>query len=172
LTVNSKQKGNAGELQLSKVLSTALGGSFVRSNASGAFIGGKNSFRKKVLSENQIKNTKGDIVPPDDMTHLVIECKSYNLFRYHQIFQECPMLDGWITQARESADSDDFWILVFKANRMPWSIVFDHTLMGRFGLGNYAVYNNKTGRYVITDLDVFLSENKDKINQLGKDGLA
>jgi hypothetical protein len=170
--VNSKKKGNGGELALAKILSMALGGSFVRSNASGAFIGGKNSFRKKVLSENQIRNTKGDICPPDDMTHLVIECKSYAMFRYHQIFQECPMLDGWIAQARESSDSDDFWILVFKANRMPWSIVFDHALMAQFSLGNHAVYNNKTGRYVIADLDVFLTENKEMINQLGKDGLG
>lgn len=164
MAVNSKQKGNSGEREIAKILSEALGGSFVRSNASGAFIGGKNAHRKNVLSENQIKNTKGDIVPPDNMTNLVIEVKSYKEFRYHQLFSECSMLDGWTKQAKETAEKNDFWILVFKANRMPWSIVFDAKLVQLFRLSNYAVYKGT----IVTDLKIFLENNSDRTIELAQ----
>jgi hypothetical protein len=168
MAVNSKQKGNSGERSVAKMLSEALGGSFVRSISSGAFVGGKNAHRKNVLSENQIINSKGDIVPPDNMKNLVLEIKSYKAFRYHQIFSECLMLDGWIAQTKSTADQYDFWMLIFKANRMPWSVVFDAKIIRYFKLDNYAIYNKN----VITDLKIFLENNRSIIIAMGEGFLS
>lgn len=162
----SKLKGNAGERALAKLLSSALGGSFVRSNGSGAFIGGKNWHRKSSLSENQVRNTKGDICPPDHMPHMVIECKFHSSIGYHLIFQRSALLDDWITQARSAADDGDFWVLGFKTNRVPWLVAFDAGLLHLFDVTNYAIYDGS----VITNLETFVTVNKERILELGQKG--
>lgn len=166
----SKRKGNGGEREVAKLLSEALGGSFIRSNSSGAFIGGKNAQRKDHLSDAQIRNAKGDICPPDHLPRLIVECKKYASFRYHQLLRECPMLDGWLEQAISSADAKDFWVLTFKSDRIPWTLAFDSTLADRFTLGSHSIYVNKSGTYTLVDLLDFLRSNKAPIITLASSG--
>lgn len=46
----SKNKGNSYERDLGKFLAEVYGGSFIRSANSGAFVGGKNAFRRSTMS--------------------------------------------------------------------------------------------------------------------------
>lgn len=166
----SKTKGHSAERALAKLLGEIFDGSFVRSAGSGAFIGGKNVARKEKLSDNQIRNTKSDIIPPDHMPKLVIEAKSYALFRFHQIIHSgsCAVLDGWIEQTRTSIDEGDFWLVAFKVNRITWSVAVPLAATATLKLGNHALYTNSSGTYVITELLSFMKTNRDEIVRLSQ----
>lgn len=72
----SKNKGKSWERDICKFLGNTLGGSFIRVPNSGAFIGGSNASRKVMLSDGQVRQAKGDIVPPDELIKLNIEAKT------------------------------------------------------------------------------------------------
>jgi len=164
---SSKRKGNSGERELCKHLSTILGGSFIRVPNSGAFIGGKNIHRKTTLSEAQTRHRKGDIVPPDHLPRLVIEAKSYADFPYHLLLRPSPLpkLDQWIAQIRDGCDDNDFWFLAFKINRKSWTIVLRQNT--RWILNNHAIYEFEGEKYVVTDLESFLLTNRYQIMEFG-----
>src|SRR6185503_3671137 len=71
----SKTKGNAWELEVAKFLSDLYKESFIRIPSSGAFVGGKNNFRKTQIDAAQLQGKKGDIHPPADWKYWNIECK-------------------------------------------------------------------------------------------------
>ena len=90
----SKAKGNSWERDVANHLSTLYGETFIRVPHSGAYIGGKNQFRKQFLHEGQIRSFKGDIVPGQSFSRLNIECKNYGEFPFHQLFTgDCKQLD-------------------------------------------------------------------------------
>ena len=68
-----------------------------------------NAARKAALSAGQTVVMKGDIVPPDHLPRLVLECKSYKEFRFHQLMQpgRMPQLDQWAEQCRAVVDPAD-----------------------------------------------------------------
>ena len=69
MTSKSKIKGSSFERECAKFLSELYSASFHRNlNGSGAYIGGRNVFRKNTLSESQIRNSKGDITPPESIS--------------------------------------------------------------------------------------------------------
>lgn len=162
--VNSKNKGNSAERKLASILQSNLGGSFQRVPSSGSFIGGKNASRKQFLSETQIRASKSDIIPPDEFSKLVIECKSYSQFSYHcfATSQDILLLDQWITELEYDCDPEDVGILCFKTNNKKWSLVMHNKYIHNFKLSTFVSYKN----YFVTGLETFLSENKDSFIKL------
>lgn len=113
-----KQKGSSFEREIAKYLSEIYGESFIRAPGSGAYVGGKNGSRKEVLHEGQIRSFKGDIVPGQSFNRLNVECKSYADFPFHLVLAgDCKMLDSWLDQMMDVADTDDLNILFVKINR-------------------------------------------------------
>ena len=160
----SKRKGNGGELELCKILGGYFGETFTRVPNSGAFIGGKNNFRAKTLSQTQIKIYKGDLICPDSLPRMVLESKFYKDFNFHQLIQDTDvkLLDDWIQQCLDIVDSGDTWFVCFKINRRDWFICFDHELLPRFRVGNHARYKTN----VVTQLKPFVEANIDAIRAL------
>jgi len=163
MTCKQKNKGNSWERDLCKILGEVLGGNFQRVPTSGAFTGGMNSFRKGFLSENQQKLFKGDIIPPDHITKLVVECKFYSQFAWNKLLcnagEDAKQLDKWIEQTIESANEGDFWIVAIKINNMGSFVVFEEKYAKDFQLSNRFIYKT----FILTDLKSFLNTNKEKI---------
>tara|TARA_Y100000114_G_scaffold155081_1_gene178453 strand:- start:314 stop:829 length:516 start_codon:yes stop_codon:yes gene_type:complete len=129
MPAKSKQKGKSFEREVAHYLSDLYQKSFTRVPDSGAYTGGKNSFRKDHLTEGQIRAHKGDIIPPDEWKYLNIECKSYSSFPFHQLFSNItiPLLESWIEQTLEAADKGDCNILMMKFNRIGRYLAFQST---------------------------------------------
>lgn len=163
MTSRSKAKGNSAERELCKYLEEVFGGSWTRVPNSGSFVGGKNAFRKKSLSESQIKLTKGDIITPDFMPRFVLESKFYKDFRFHQLLQPGPVpaLDIWIEQCLDAVDENDLWMVAFKINLRGWYIVVEqNSRTEKFVFHNYSRYTeSKFGSFFVTDLKTFMEEN-------------
>lgn len=114
----SKIKGSGFEREVAKYLSDTYGEPFIRNvSGSGAYIGGRNSFRKQSLSEAQIRHTKGDIVPPETFAKFNAEAKFYGDFAFHQLFTVNSLLESWLEQLMNVADEGDVNILFMKFNR-------------------------------------------------------
>ena len=115
----SKDKGKSFEREVCKFLSERYSGSFQRVFDSGAFTGGSNQIRRQTLSEGQIRNQKGDIIPPDGWKYFNCECKSYSDFPFHQLFfkMRIVLLESWIQQLMNASDTGDCNIIIMKFNR-------------------------------------------------------
>ena len=83
MTNKSKTKGKTWERDVVLFLSELYNQSFIRVPNSGAYVGGKNEYRKAYLSEEQIKLMRGDIVPPLHYPNFLAECKNYEQFPFH-----------------------------------------------------------------------------------------
>lgn len=164
----SKTKGSGAERELAKYLTELFDGSFIRSANSGAFVGGKNAARKAGLSETQIKGQKGDLIPPDFMSRLVIESKFYKDFRFHQLLQPGPMpqLEEWIGQCLDAVDEGDLWLICFKINLRGSYVVVPEIFANDFAFGNHCCYTGEYGNFRVTDLKHFFSTNRDAILRL------
>ena len=110
----SKTKGNTFEREVAAHLSEVFGYNFERVPNSGAFVGGKNNVRYDKLSKSQQLIYEGDILVPDELYHLKIECKNYKDFAFHQLFTGNNTLNDWIDQARSD---EKVWFLIFKITR-------------------------------------------------------
>jgi len=157
----NKQKGNRWEREVADHLSVIFGLSFQRIPNSGAFVGGKNSFRKDILSESQLLLSNGDIIVPDELKHISIECKSYRDFSFSSLFTTNKALDGWIEQSKTS---DKQWFLVIKITHSGSFVVFDSS-MKWVKSGPYMKYKGST----ICSMETFFESNRDII--LNKQGL-
>jgi hypothetical protein len=165
--VKSKRKGNAGELELCKLLTEIFSGSFVRVPNSGANVGGKNVHRRTSLSVTQDRAFRGDIIPPDHLPKFIIEAKSYKEFRFHQLLQPgpCPMLNGWIKQTVDIIDPGDQWFVAFKISMKGWYIAIPEHECEHYIFDNVCLYTSPHGRMRITDMLSFFRKNKDLISQ-------
>jgi len=144
----SKTKGSSFEREISNFLTELYEESFIRVKDSGAFTGGKNTFRKDTLSEGQIRAAKGDIVPPDSWKHFNCECKSYKEFPFHQMFTDgpVPLLETWIEQTLEAADDGDFSIIFMKFNRKGIYTAYELPQGNHFKTIRHLDYTDKTGK--------------------------
>lgn len=125
----SKAKGNSWELEVAKFLSSTYNESFLRVPSSGAFVGGKNNFRKAALDQSQLQSKKGDIHPPDAWTHFNVECKSYKDFPFHQLwYADVKILDSWIQQQHEVEDEGDLNLILIKISRKDKWVVYPQNL--------------------------------------------
>lgn len=157
----SKQKGNSFEREVASYLTKLYDESFVRAAHSGAYIGGRNVHRKAVLSENQVKSFKGDIIPPDSWNKFNAEAKSYADFPFHQLYTgECKVLDGWVEQMMDVAEDGDVNILFMKFNRKGKFVVVQSKLT--WVTDNFTYYSSKKyGDWLIIDFEHFFKHNKD-----------
>jgi hypothetical protein len=125
----SKAKGNSWELEVSKFLTETYGETFIRIPSSGAFVGGKNAFRKTTLGDAQIQSKKGDIHPPESWKHWNLECKSYADFPFHQLwYTDVKILDAWIQQQHDVEDPGDLNLILIKISRKDKWVVFPKDL--------------------------------------------
>lgn len=156
-----KNKGNSGERKIADFLTELYGQKFMRVPNSGAFLGGANAFRKAHLDEGQVSTFKADLIPPSNMKKLVIESKFYGEFSFHNLMKnvDISLLDKWVKQAVDSADPDDFWVVVFRINHKGSFVVFDHSHLARFSVDNHCRYKTT----VVTDFEKFFVDNKDEI---------
>ena len=125
----SKTKGNSWELEVAKFLSETYNESFLRIPSSGAFVGGKNNFRKTQIDSAQLQGKKGDIHPPEAWKHWNIECKSYADFPFHQLwYADVKILDTWIQQQKDVEDVGDLNLILIKISRKEKWVVFPQNL--------------------------------------------
>jgi hypothetical protein len=157
----SKNKGSSFEREVATFLSKLYNDSFVRAPGSGAYVGGSNSRRKDFLSEAQIKSFKGDIVPPDSWIKFNAEAKSYANFPFHLLYTgDCKVLDNWLGQMMEVAESSDVNILVMKFNRKGKFVAVQSSLT--WITDNFTYYSSKSyGDWVIIEFEQFFKLNKD-----------
>lgn len=117
----SKQrtKGSSWERSCAKYLTTKYGKVFTRSAHSGAYTGGRNSWRKSVIPSAMTAATTGDITCPDGLS-IGIECKNYADLPFHQIISgNCPVLDEWIQQTIDTG-YDDLLLFVKITRKGEW----------------------------------------------------
>lgn len=163
----SKNKGKSWERDVANHLTSLYGETFIRVPHSGAYIGGKNQFRKEFLHEGQIRSMKGDITPPLTWTKFNCECKSYADFPFHQLYSgEIKILESWMDQLHDVADPGDFNILIMKFNRKgkfiavpaPWPNITAY---------NYSTYQSKKhGLWYIFDYDLFWQHHQEQVKTL------
>lgn len=160
----NKNKGKAWERDICDILSSNLGGSFTRVPNSGAYIGGFNNYRRNALSNTQIMLSKGDIIPPDNLSKMVIEAKSYKEFPFHQLITkgDCKQLDEWITQTLDCVEIDNIWFVIFKINNKSSYIVFKKEYNNIFKLENYCIYKD----FIVTEFKPFVEQNVQEIIKL------
>ena len=135
-----KAKGNAFERDTAKHLSDVFGLNFTRVPTSGAMTGGMNAAILERLSGSQKLLLEGDLIPPDELRNMKIECKTRKVFSFAKMFTENKELDDWIEQARAR---DKVWFLIFKINNQGKYVCFTrnvfktcHELVG----SNYMIY--------------------------------
>lgn len=159
----SKTKGNSFERRVADFLTNMYGEKFIRAPGSGAYVGGKNTHRKELLHEGQIRNFKGDIVPGQSFQKLNAECKSYKDFPFHQLYSgEIKILEAWLDQLMDVADPGDYSILFMKFNRKGEFIATPRTVTNVAQLQNISYYNStKHGCWIIQEFNLFWENNKE-----------
>jgi hypothetical protein len=164
----SKIKGSGFEREVAKYLSDRYGESFIRNiSGSGAYVGGVNSVRKNTLSEAQIRQSKGDIVPPESFPYFNAEAKFYGDFAFHQLFSSCQLLETWINQLMTVADADDVNLLFMKFNRKGRFIAVQVNLPWINDGLPYAYYrSSKHGDWMIYSFESFFEKNTDLLKSL------
>lgn len=158
----SKIKGKGFEREVCVFLSKLYEDSFTRVPDSGAFTGGKNSYRRSSLTEGQVRAHKGDVIPPDDWKFFNVECKNYAEFPFHQLFTsgEIPLLESWLEQTLSASDKGDCNLLCMKFNRKGRYLAFQ--LPEDFDTQRYLDYKDKNNNvWRITGFDDFFALNKD-----------
>jgi hypothetical protein len=157
----SKNKGSSFEREIAKFLTDLYGESFIRAPGSGAYIGGKNQSRTQVLHEGQIRSFKGDIVPGLSFPKFNAECKSYADFPFHLLMSgECKVLDAWINQLMDVAETGDCSVLYMKFNRKGKFVAVQSKFT--WVADNFIHYNSETtGEWIIMEFDHFFKLNKD-----------
>ena len=152
----SKTKGKTFEREVCKILKKFFNLNFERVPASGAFTGGINKNVLERLTESQILLSEGDIIVPEELTHIKIECKSYKQFSWNAcIHGEYALIDKWIEQAKEGS-TNRHWFLIFKINNQGRFIVFDQKLFDVCQKPkNMLFYKN----YIVTELESFVQNN-------------
>ena len=152
----NKNKGKAFERVIAKHLTEVFDLSFTRTPNSGAYVGGMNMFRMKQLSDSQILLSEGDIIVPDELYNMKIECKAYASFTFHQLFSTCRQLDEWIEQA---SSDDKVWFLIFKINRAGTYVCFHNKFYPNFDTPSNLLHYND---HVVMLYESFF-ENNEKI---------
>ena len=164
----SKAKGNSFERQTADFLTELYGEKFIRAPGSGAYVGGKNTHRKQLLHDGQIRNFKSDIVPGESFPKLNAECKSYKDFPFHQLFSgNVKILESWIDQCMTAADPGDFNIILMKFNRKGTYVAVELVENNSLQLVKHINYGSiKNGHWAIMDHDTFWELNSDIVRNL------
>ena len=157
-----KAKGNNFERTIAKHLSDVFNYNFERVPTSGAMTGGMNSYVLDRLSESQKLLLEGDLIPPDELTNLKIECKSLKKISFSSFLTQNKTLDDWFEQAHSN---QKLWFLIFKINNRGTFVGTHEFFFKKFDVsGNYLYYNNN----YIFPMDEFFERNKFIILELAK----
>ena len=156
-----KNKGSGFEREIAKYLSEKYGESFIRAPGSGAYVGGKNQSRTEFLHEGQIRSFKGDIVHGQSFSKMNVECKFYADFPFHLLLSgECKVIDAWLDQLMDVADTDDVNLLFMKFNRKGRYVAVQSKLT--WVSDNFVYYTSKKqGDWTIFEFDSFFNHNTD-----------
>jgi len=115
--INSKKKGNRGELECVKILTENLGEGFARVPSSGAWGGGQNRELRENMSYEQKLTLVADIMAPPNF-NFVLEHKFYEEASFWDLFNESSNLNEWIKQVSSDADFvEKDPMLIVKFNR-------------------------------------------------------
>ena len=169
MSSKSKNKGKSWERDVCLFLSELYNDSFIRVPGSGAFIGGSNQFRKETLSEEQIKLSRGDIIPPLHFPYFLAECKNYADFPFHSLVSNSniAILNTWIEQVEHDiTDRNDVWLLFIKITRKGQYVLFDTRMLGdvMFPLP----YGVKYKKYWFCEMQYFFECYKDELEMKWK----
>lgn len=159
MTSPQKAKGSGFEREVAKFLTETYKESFIRAPGSGAYVGGKNTVRKEMLHEGQIRSFKGDIVPGPSFTKFNAECKFYADFPFHLLVGgECKVIDGWLEQLMDTSDPNDLNILFMKFNRKGRFVAVQSKLT--WISDNFVYYtSSKLGDWIVMEFDSFFKQN-------------
>ena len=163
-----KAKGSSWERDVAKFLTTLYGETFIRAPGSGAYVGGINAKRKEILHEGQVRAFKGDIGPGQSFPNFNAECKSYKTFPFHRLLfpDPLPILEEWISQLMDVADTNDFNILIMKFNHIGKYIAVEskHNTKAK----NYIDYwSNTTGsNWRLSNFEEFFTMNSELVKTL------
>ena len=160
MTSPQKAKGNGWERAVAKHLSEIFESNFTRVPTSGAMTGGKNSHVLDRLTHTQKLLLEGDLIPPDHMYRMKIECKAHKSFSFAKIYTDNKQLDDWIDQARSD---DKAWFLIFKINNQGKFVCFGDEVFeccDQLRDRNYTTYKQNT---YITCMDGFFEQHKQQL---------
>jgi hypothetical protein len=164
-----KAKGNSWERTVARFLTETHGASFLRVPNSGAFIGGSNATRIQNLDAGQVKNFRGDIIPPENWQRLNIEAKSKNALGWHQILSgSCKTLDAWIEQCMMVHQPGDFTVIFFKIDRQGQYVAVRMCAEQKIAQPrNFMLYTTSAGEtWLISELNAFWDSNKNIIETI------
>jgi hypothetical protein len=118
MAINSKKKGNRGELELVHILEEKFGeGRFKRTPSSGAWTGGKNREGCENLPWEAKITLVSDLITPADF-NFVIEHKFYADISFWELLSEKSNWASWLNQVEQDADFiTKSPLLVIKYNR-------------------------------------------------------
>ncbi len=165
MTSPQKAKGNNWERTVAKHLSEVFDSNFTRVPTSGAMTGGMNANVLEKMTDSQKLLLEGDIIPPDHLYKMKIECKSIKDISFPKMYTENKMLDSWIEQARAK---DKVWFLIFKVNNQGSFACFTRNVFktcDELKDRNYLQYKKY---YFVTSLDGFFESYKSGLLHLCK----
>ena len=174
--MSSKSIGNTFERKVAKMFTEGIGeGDFIRTPSSGGFVGGKNTLRLATMGQNQARLFQADLIPPDNWTHIFVECKRRKDFKWNQLFSIAGSkdFDSWIQQVYQHAKLDDgyFYFIVFGGSHTPiyisYCIEFSHQWIGS---KNHILYSSiifdKNIHFIIHELTTdWLKQNKELLRK-------
>jgi hypothetical protein len=108
-----KVKGSNFERDIAKHLTKVFGLNFERVPTSGAMTGGVNAAKLAQMSANQQQLLEGDLIPPEELNLMKIECKTLKSLNFSSLYKSCSIFDDWIKQAESEGK---LWFLIFKIN--------------------------------------------------------
>lgn len=152
-----KAKGNSFERAVAKHLSEVFESNFTRVPTSGAMTGGMNAHVLERLTDTQKLLLEGDLIPPDHLYRMKIECKSRKTFSFAKMLSQNKELDDWLEQAKSD---DKVWFLIFKINNQGSYVCFSKELFEACNCllnRNYLVYKED---YFVTPMDGFFEKYK------------
>ena len=176
MTSKSKTKGKRWERDVCNFLTELYNDSFIRVPNSGAYVGGKNEYRREHLTEEQIKLSRGDIIPPVKFPYFLAECKNYADFPFHQLLAKnsISQLDNWIEQVEHDVTTvDDLWLLFIKITRKGTYVLFNTNLYDPYVpniISANLPYGAKYRNYWFTEMNYFFNIHKDKLEVRWKNG--
>lgn len=136
--VTGKKIGNQFERRTAQMFSEGMGGEFVRTPSSGAFIGGANRKRLEVLGQNQARLFDADLIAPDEWKNIVVECKKRAKIPFRQFVEinGCKLLNQWLEQVFQNYKPNDgkIYFLVFAEKFSPIFICYPSSYCFPHGL--------------------------------------
>jgi len=135
MAINSKKKGNRGELELVHILEEKFGvGRFKRTHSSGAWTGGKNREGCENLPWEAKITLVSDLITPADF-NFVIEHKFYADISFWELLSDKSNWNDWLNQVEGDADFvKKVPLLIIKYNRHDRIALVPYAYLVKYGM--------------------------------------